>query len=230
MVRTASDQRIFTSTSTNAHFLDDDTCQAVMESGLDRMLISIDGTDQETYEQYRKGGRLDKVLAGTEAMVRARRDSQLRGPELVFQFLVVKPNEHQIEDIKALGKKMGIDRVALKTAQIYDFEHGNELIPSQHKYSRYKRVADGRYSIKNPLDDQCWKMWHSCVITWDGQVVPCCFDKDAHHRMGDLKNQSLSEIWYSEAYESFRKNILSSRSTIEMCRNCSEGTRVWAKE
>ena len=38
-------------------------------------------------------------------------------------------------------------------------------------------------------------MWHSCVITWDGKVVPCCFDKDAHHTLGDLTQNSFSEIW-----------------------------------
>ena len=107
MVRYAADRNIFTSTSTNAHFLDEATCERVMESGLGRMIISIDGTDQETYAQYRKGGQLNKVLEGTRNMVKARRSSTLRGPELVFQFLVVKPNEHQISEVKALAKTHG---------------------------------------------------------------------------------------------------------------------------
>lgn len=227
MVDIADRHRVFTSTSTNGHFLDEATCDRVIESGLDRMLISIDGTDQETYSSYRKGGRLDKIIAGTEAIVAAKKKAG-RGPEIVFQFLVVRPNEHQIDEVQLLGKKLGVDRVALKTAQIYDFEEGNELIPTIDKFSRYKKNAAGKYSIKNPLDDQCWKMWHSCVVTWDGKVVPCCFDKDAEHVMGDLTTQKLKEIWNSKGYERFRKSILSSRSMVEMCKNCSEGTKVWA--
>jgi radical SAM protein with 4Fe4S-binding SPASM domain len=71
-------------------------------------------------------------------------------------------------------------------------------------------------------------MWHSCVITWDGRVVPCCFDKDAHHVLGDLRTHSFSELWRSDAYNDFRRQLLTARSSIEMCRNCSEGSPVWA--
>jgi radical SAM protein with 4Fe4S-binding SPASM domain len=229
MVRYAADRNIFTSTSTNAHFLDEGTCERVMESRLGRMIISLDGTDQETYAQYRKGGQLNKVLEGTRNMVKARRSSNLSGPELVFQFLVVKPNEHQISEVKALAKTMGVDRVVLKTAQLYDFEDGNELMPEQDRYSRY-RWDEGlqKFRIKNTLDDQCWKMWHSCVITWDGKVVPCCFDKDASHQMGSIEESGLNSIWHSASYQEFRAQILKSRGQIEMCKNCSEGTRVFA--
>lgn len=227
MVAIANKKKVFTSTSTNAHFLDANTCDRVVESGLDRMIISIDGTDQETYTSYRKGGRLDKVLAGTEAMVAAKKSAG-EGPELVFQFLVVRPNEHQIADVQALGKKMGVDRVALKTAQVYDFADGNDLIPTIDQYARYKEGTDGKWKIKNPLDNQCWKMWHSCVVTWDGKVVPCCFDKDAKYVMGDLNKSSMSDIWTGEQYDAFRKGIMLSRSTIDICKNCSEGTKVWA--
>ncbi len=227
MVTIADRKGVFTSTSTNGHFLDERTCEEVIESGLDRMLISIDGTDQETYSSYRIGGDLQKVITGTENMVKAKRKAG-KGPELVFQFLVVRPNQHQIDEVQRLGKRLGVDRVALKTAQIYDFENGSDLIPTIDKYSRYVKDSLGKFKIKNPLDDQCWKMWHSCVITWDGKVVPCCFDKDASHVMGDLRSESLQDIWYSQDYEAFRKSILQSRSTVEICRNCSEGTKVWA--
>ena len=95
-------------------------------------------------------------------------------------------------------------------------------------YSRYKKNGDGKFSIKNELLDHCWKMWHSCVITWDGKVVPCCFDKDAHFVLGDLNQNTFKEIWTGEKYNEFRASLLRSRSEIEMCRNCTEGTKVWA--
>jgi radical SAM protein with 4Fe4S-binding SPASM domain len=121
-----------------------------------------------------------------------------------------------------------VDQVVLKTAQIYEFEQGHPLIPTNERYSRYRQGPDGRYQIKNPLDNQCWKLWHGAEITWDGKVLPCCFDKDAEHEMGDLQTQSFREIWRSAPYEAFRAKLLRSRAEIEMCRNCSEGTQVWA--
>jgi len=78
------------------------------------------------------------------------------------------------------------------------------------------------------MDDHCWKMWHSCVVTWDGKVVPCCFDKDAHFVLGDLRNNSFSNVWNGDPYKAFRTSLLVSRSEIEMCRNCTEGSRVFA--
>jgi radical SAM protein with 4Fe4S-binding SPASM domain len=65
------------------------------------------------------------------------------------------------------------------------------------------------------------------VISWDGLVVPCCFDKDAQHTLGDLKGKSFKEIWHNDSYVQFRKQVLQSRKNIDICANCSEGTRVW---
>ncbi len=228
MVKYASSKNIYTATSTNAHYLNDVNAKKTIESGLDRLIISIDGTTQETYESYRIGGKLEKVIEGAKNIVKWKKELKSKTPHTVFQFLVVKPNEHQVEDVKKLAKEIGIDEVGLKTAQVYDYEHGNSLIPDIEEYSRYKKMSDGSYKIKNNLDHHCWKLWHSCVVTWDGIVVPCCFDKDAEHRLGNLQKESFSSIWQNEKYKLFRASVLRSRSEIDICKNCSEGTKVWA--
>ncbi|MBL7779185.1 MAG: SPASM domain-containing protein [Chitinophagales bacterium] len=228
MVKYASDKKIYTVTSTNAHFLTERKARETVQSGLSRILISIDGTTQDTYEQYRIGGTLEKVIEGTKNLIAAKRELKSSTPHIVFQFLVVKPNEHQTEEVKKLAAELGVDEVKFKTAQIYDYKNGHELIPTVAEYSRYKKAADGTYQIKNELKNQCWKMWHSNVVTWDGKVVPCCFDKDAQHQMGHISTNSISEIWHNEAYIQFRKKLISGRKEIDICTNCSEGTKVWA--
>ncbi|MGB0523633.1 MAG: radical SAM/SPASM domain-containing protein [Flammeovirgaceae bacterium] len=227
-VKYASEKKIYTATSTNAHYLKDHVAKKTVESGLDRLIISIDGTTQDVYQQYRVGGKLEKVIEGTKNIMKWKKELKSKTPHVIFQFLVVRPNEHQIQDVYKLAEELGVDEVGLKTAQIYDYEQGSPLIPTIDKYSRYKKQADGSYTIKNALDHSCWKMWHSCVITWDGKVVPCCFDKDAHFQLGDMSETSFKELWYSKAYNRFRSLLLDSRSNIEMCKNCSEGTKVWA--
>lgn len=227
LVQYAAQKGIYTATSTNAHYLTDTAARKTVESGLDRLIISIDGTTQDTYQQYRVGGKLEKVLEGTRNIIKWKKQLNSKTPHVVFQFLVVKPNEHQIAEVQQLAKELGVDEVGLKTAQIYDYEEGSELIPTIDKYARYAKQTDGTYRIKNKFIDHCWKMWHSCVITWDGLVVPCCFDKDAHYRLGDLKAQTFSELWQSKPYQDFRKSLIRSRSEIEMCKNCTEGTKVW---
>jgi radical SAM protein with 4Fe4S-binding SPASM domain len=228
LVQYASSRNIYTATSTNAHFLTDANALKTVESGLDRLIISIDGTTQDTYEAYRVGGKLHKVIEGTRNILKWKKELKSPTPYVIFQFLVVKPNEHQIQEVHQLADELGVDEVALKTAQIYDYENGSPLIPSQEKYARYRKGTDGKYTINNSLVNSCWRMWHSCVITWDGLVVPCCFDKDAHYRLGDLKEQTFKKLWQDTAYTQFRQQLLQSRSQIEMCKNCTEGTKVWA--
>lgn len=228
MVQFASKKGIYTATSTNAHYLTTENIKRTLESGLDRLIISIDGTTQETYQAYRVGGKLEKVIESTRQLVAMKKQLKLKTPHIVFQFLVVKPNEHQIPDVYKLANELGVDEVVLKTAQIYNYENGSDLIPDQGKYSRYRKTTSGKYEIKSSLDNHCWKMWHSCVITWDGKVVPCCFDKDAHFIMGDLNKNSFEEIWFGDQYNQFRSSLLKSRKEIEICKNCTEGTKVWA--
>ena len=189
MVKYASDKRIYTATSTNAHYLTDEVAKRTVESGLDRLIISIDGTTQDVYKQYRVGGNLDKVIEGAKNIVKWKKELKSKTPFVFFQFLVVKPNEHQIEDIKRLAKEVGVDEVRFKTAQVYDYENDpNQLIPVNEKFSRYKKNKNGNYTAKNKLANHCWKLHHANVITWDGLVVPCCFDKDAMHQLREFKN------------------------------------------
>jgi radical SAM protein with 4Fe4S-binding SPASM domain len=228
MVSYASSKGIYTATSTNAHFLTDDMARKTVESGLDRLIISLDGTTQEVYEQYRREGDIEKVIQGARNIVKWKKELKSKTPFVFFQFLVVRPNEHQIEEVKKLAKEVGVDEVRFKTAQVYDYENDpNKLIPINEKYSRYKKNKDGKVIARNKLQNHCSKLWEANVITWDGMVVPCCFDKDATHRLGDLKNQSFREIWQNENYKRFRKELTQSRKNIDICANCSEGLSVW---
>jgi radical SAM protein with 4Fe4S-binding SPASM domain len=228
MVSFANKQSIFTITSTNAHYLTKEAAIKTIQSKLDKLIISVDGITQEVYEQYRIGGSIHKVIEGTKEILKQKKELNSNTPHVVWQFVVFKPNQHQIEAVKKLGKEIGVDEIKIKTAQIYDFENGHDLIPDLENYSRYKKDEKGDFKLKNKLLNQCWRMWQACVITWDGKIVPCCFDKDAKYKLGNLETESFKTIWFSDSYTNFRKSILKSRNQIDICTNCTEGTKVWA--
>ena len=227
MVKIANDKNFYTITSTNAHFLSEEIAKKTILSKLDKLIISVDGITQEAYEHYRVGGSLNKVIEGTKEIIKQKKHYKTNKPHLVWQFVVFKSNQNQIALVKKLGKELGVDEVKIKTAQIYDFENGNDLIPELENYSRYKKDENGTFKIKNKLLNQCWRMWQGCVITWDGKIVPCCFDKDAKYKLGNLEVENFKDIWFSDPYNNFRKSILESRNKIDICSNCSEGTKVW---
>ncbi len=228
MVEYARKKKIYTATSTNAHYLNDENARKTVESGLDRLIISIDGTTQDVYSSYRRGGKLEKVLEGARNIVKWKKELKSRTPFVFFQFLVVKPNEHQLEDVKKLAREIGVDQVRFKTAQVYDYENDpNRLIPTIDKYSRYRQDNKGAMKIKSAQQNHCWRLWSGNVITWDGKVVPCCFDKDAMHQLGNLQMESFEGIWQNANYRQFRAELMKSRTNIDICANCSEGLKVW---
>ncbi len=228
MIEYASRKKLYTITSTNGHFFDDTRARKTVESKLDRLIISIDGLSQEVYENYRKEGKLETVIRGVKNITRWKKKLNAKRPKLVLQFLVVRPNEHQIPDVLDFARDLEFDEIRFKTAQIYDFKNGHPLIPTQERYSRYKRKNDGTYRIKNNLSNQCWRLWHTSVITWDGQILPCCFDKDANHNLGNLSENSFQTIWNGSKYRAFRTQLLKGRKNIDICKNCSEGCKIWS--
>ena len=226
MIRYASSKNIYISTSTNAHYLNENNARKIIESGLDKLIISVDGADQESYSSYRIGGNLSKVLDGVKTLVREKKIRKSAIPMVVMQCIVMKSNQHQVKEMVKIAQELGVD-IQFKTAQVYRVEVGKSIVPDNPSWSRYKVNGNGTLKIKNQLDDRCWRMWSSAVITWDGRIVPCCFDKDAQHQMGDLTNESFKDIWGNDIYRNFRNTILNGRDQIDICRNCSEGGKVW---
>lgn len=226
-IRFANDRGIFTISSTNGHFLDRTQCIKIIESGLDQLTVSVDGTNQEVYEKYRIGGSFAKVTDGIKTLIAVRQELQSKKPFVILQYVIMKHNAHQLEELKSLSDQLNVDALRLKTAQIYNFENGSDFIPEHEVYSRYTPGADRSYKIKNKLLNHCWRLWHAPVLTWDGKMVPCCFDKDAEHQLGSVKDSAIKEIWHNKNYKDFRSRLTRSRKSISICQNCTEGTKVW---
>ncbi|MFW5720892.1 MAG: radical SAM protein [Bacteroidota bacterium] len=140
MIHYAHQRKIYTCTSTNGHFLSYENALKIINSGLDKIIISVDGVTQETYEKYRKGGSLKKVISGIQTLSTLKKSKKSKTPEIVIQFLVFRFNEHQINDIKKLGKSLGANRVEIKSAQMeQDIKNWN-LIPQNKELSRYQVI------------------------------------------------------------------------------------------
>lgn len=212
---------VYTSISTNAQLLNKKNAKELVEAGLDKIIISLDGTTQEVYEQYRIGGKLQKALDGIEALNAAKRDLNSPTPMIEMQFIVLKSNENQMDEMKVLAKKLQVDRLVFKTAQLYDFENGHPLLTTKDKYARYKYLPDGKLQIKNKLPNHCWRLWNGAVVNAFGEVLPCCYDKGSDYGYGAIDQQTFLSAWHSESGSDFRDSVLLNRKQYEMCRNCT---------
>ncbi|MDO9153381.1 MAG: radical SAM/SPASM domain-containing protein [Paludibacter sp.] len=221
MIEYAHKAGIFTSTSTNAQALTLNNAKEIVASGLDKIIISMDGATQGVYEKYRIGGSLQKAIDGVGFINQWKKQLHSPTPWVEIQFIVFKTNEHQLDEMKLLAKELKADKLVFKTAQLYDFENGHELMTSIHKYSRYKKTKTDKYEIKNTLKNRCWRLWSGAVISAEEDVLPCCFDKEAEFSFGNLKENSFQTIWHNEKAVRFRTSILQNRKQHEMCRNCT---------
>ncbi len=221
MIKYAEGKNIFTGLSTNGQLLTEQTAIDLVKSGLSFIIISMDGLDQKTYEKYRKGGSLAKVQESIINIQKAKKLLKSTSPYIEIQFLVLRHNEQQIKDFLQFCRKSKGISCKLKSAQIENFSTADLYIPQNKKYSRYY-FADSSWHLKKKIKNHCWRLWNSAVITWDGQVVPCCYDKNAKYAFGNVKDKNLRELIKNQDFKRFAKTILTDRSQIDICRNCNE--------
>jgi len=225
MIRYAQSKNIYISISTNGHFVNVKTIDNILNNAPDKLIYSMDGLDEESYQNYRVGGSFKKADEGLRLLIKKRNELGRKKPFVEFQFIVMKQNEHLLDEVKKYGKDVGVNKVVFKTMQVSSYENAVHFLPSNQKYSRYI-VNNGSVKIKNKLKNHCFALWRTSVITWDGKVVPCCFDKDANFGLGELKEKSMKEIWLSEPYRNFRQGVLNNRKGLSMCTNCTEGLKI----
>ena len=225
MIRYAQEKKVYISISTNGHFITEKNVDDVLKNASDKLIYSIDGLDEESYQNYRVGGTFKQADEGLRTLINRRNKLGMKKPFVELQFIVMKQNEHQMDDVLKYGNDVGVDKVVFKTMQISSYENALKFLPSNKKFRRYK-VENGNFEIKGGMKNHCFALWRTSVITWDGKVVPCCFDKDAEFALGTLDGTGFSEIWKSEGYMKFRRNVLANRKSISMCTNCTEGLKV----
>lgn len=226
MIALAKQEGLYTSLSTNAQGMNRLLADQLVVSGLDHIIVSIDGLSEESYNAYRQGGSLHKALDGL-CYVRQAKKKHNAHIRIELQCLRLKSNEHEWQLLKRNYRHMGADTLTLKTAQFYDYEQGNDLMPSNSRYSRYIFDATiGKYRPKNRQKSQknipCRRLWKGCVIDVHGNMLPCCFDKDGQHILGNLVQSSLDDVWFSPQAILFRQSVTQDRMQYKICTNCTE--------
>lgn len=224
MIREAHEAGLYTIVSTNAQAMTEEMAQALVASGLDRIIVSMDGLSDESYNAYRIGGSLEKCKEAIRFLRKAKNDLSLSrhnvimsSPIIELQCLRLKSNEHEWAEFKREYKRLGADRLVFKTAQLYDYADGHPLMPSNPRYSRYIKGTDGKYHRRH-LNKGCFRVWSGCVITTSGDVLPCCYDKAHAFAYGNIMTASMKDLFHSEKAVSFRKAAF--RQTPQICQEC----------
>ncbi len=227
--------------STNGHFLSEEACRRLAASSLRKIIISYDGVSPEAYNIYRRGGNHALVTEGIRRLAGAIRENG-SSMKIELQFLIHRGNEHEASAAAVLASSLGAG-FTIKSLQVLDNGRAGEWMPagngtswnimSERKLkpsaggkSRYIKSGNEWKPAPSPSRG-CLRLWTTAVITSDGDMVPCCYDKNASHVMGNLNKQTLRDIWHGKQYNSFRDAVMKSRSLIDICRDCPQGSRIF---
>lgn len=214
MIREAHEAGLYTIVSTNAQALTPELAENLVKAGLSRIIVSMDGLTEKTYSAYRVGGSLAQCQ---KALAYLRKAKVKRTPVIELQVLRLRTNEQEWSAFRQQYQSLGADRLVFKTAQLYDYEDGHPLMPSDPRYSRYIKGPDGRYHLR-PRAKTCRRVWSGVVITTAGEVLPCCYDKTRAHAYGNIKEKPLSELFANDKALAFRRAALHEQPKI--CQEC----------
>lgn len=218
MIRLARFYKMYVVISTNGQDLNAKIADEIIKNELSKIIISLDGLSQETYEKYRKGGNIEKVKETINFLIESKKKLNKSRPLIEVQILVNSYNEKELREIKQWLKTLGNLKITFKSMQVYnDFSY----LPENANFKRY--FFDGKeWKLKYKIRNRCFRIWSQCVITHNGMVIPCCFDKNANINLGNLNHQPFDKIWNGKSYNDFRLSVLRNRSCIDMCNNCTE--------
>ena len=180
--------------ATHGLLVDEAMAEAIAEC--DTVSVSIDGIDQETYERYRVGGKLDDALRGLRLLVKHFRN------KVNWTFVVFKENEHQIPMAQRLADEIGA-HIGFKPPLFWDRSKMDSNMPTEEKYRRYVLI-DGEWQLKADRF-KCRELWETVYVLADGKVLTCCYDGAAEYPMGNMSAMSLLDVWNGETYSAMRQ-------------------------
>ncbi len=209
------DLQLILSTNLNTKF-SKEQAKDLIDSGLDVLICSIDGATQETYETYRKKGKLNIALENLKLITKAKREKYSRNPLIIWQYLVFKHNEHELEKAKKLAKEIGVDKINFVKPWC-----PQDWVSTLPQYTNYK-FNDENKKEYTQLSKQCYCLWTTIVINANGSVSPCCSVEDEKNDFGNFFDQSLFTLWNNKNYRAARKyNIKREKGDIaNICTIC----------
>lgn len=232
MISYAKEKGVKIISSTNGMvFENEKQAERLVLSGIDTIIFAIDGISQKTYQAYRQGGDLHRVIQGIKNVISKKRELNVETPLVNFRFIVMQHNEHEIPELKKLAKALQVDALTLKTlnaaAQDPYFEIKSDkredytdFLPKNTKYRRFKFRSKGLSSIRHK-NNPCKQLWNHPSIHWSGKISPCTYDPQEKYVLGDLSVNSFKEIWYGDKYRDMRRRFRNNWEQINLCNECS---------
>jgi len=232
MIRYAKDKNIIVTTSSNLNIFDDKMCRELIDSGLNLLMVSLDGASQETVETYQRGNNFAKVISNMKKIIEEKRKLGSQKPLVQWKFFVTKFTEKEMPKARKLAKEIGVNyiefaKILCDMSQRFfldpgsQFENVKEWLPNNEHYSAYDNASKRR---KKALKNDCSSLWTRAVMNWDGTIFPCCNVYEKKWGFGNALEEGFSTIWNNNDYWSSRERVVSGKITVKktICHMCAQ--------
>jgi MoaA/NifB/PqqE/SkfB family radical SAM enzyme len=230
MIACCKSYRAFTRVSSNMQFLSKELAEKMVLSGLDHLLASIDGATQESYEAYRKGGKLDLALANMRHVVEAKKRLGRKNPLVEWKYIVFSHNEAELDLARKMAAEIGVDQLCFVPAFVGDAP----LSPDQEKWlpvsSEYRMYGNSGANLEKTvasrvIEERCNLPWLSLSVDPLSNVQTCCRCNESQHDHGEVSRGSFFRVWNGKRYRDSRRYIREGRRVegdpTNLCSTCT---------
>jgi radical SAM protein with 4Fe4S-binding SPASM domain len=219
MIQYARQHKIRVFTSSNLNSLSKDQAEDLIASKLDYLIVSLDGTSQESYQKYRIGGDFTKVIENIKLLKDKKKEKNSPYPRIVIQPVIFRHNEDEVPKLQALAEHLGVD-ISIRQGNLggegqsppitKDLALAQKwLSPNKVYHKEYNYLSDKPYLKENP----CYFLWKGITVNWDGSVFPCCWIYESKHSFGNICKDDMETIWNNDFYRSSR-SLFSLRKSV----------------
>lgn len=224
MIAYARDRRILTVCSTNLNRLTPEYARAVVASGLDALIVALDGVTDATEGRLRPGGSATRVVDNLRRLIAERARIGSAKPFINLRMVVSRENEHEADAFRRLARELGTDMVSFKAFSTRqpgyaDPAHDRAFAPKDERLRWYEYLDDyapdpgkGRYDCRFP--------WTKPTLFPDGEVALCEFDLRSERPLGNILTTRFDDIWFGPVMRALRKRFRRDRAGLEFCRDC----------
>lgn len=211
MMRMCKEYGLTIGLSTNCSLLDEDKSKRLIESGLDYLTLAFDGVSKEIYEANRKGGNFERVRDNILRFLEIRDELNSATPYTDLHVIKLDESLPLLGKFREFWQKTNVDQITFKSYSTRGGQVNESLADSKNWYYGQRKT---RYP--------CSWFWSSVIILWDGRVVPCCHDMEGKIILGDLKKNTMSEIWNGERIVQLREREIAGDYNKDLCLKCNE--------
>ncbi len=214
LIKYCHEKGIKVNCSVNPTLLTKDISKKIIDAGLNKLFISLDSIDNESYKKIRGSmADYDKAVNNITYLLdlKAKRNSNI--PHITISLIYMNSTKNSVEAFKRKWQQQGVDEICIKPFTGFGLK-------SLLEYADNSSIE----RIENKAPYPCFRPWRSITVLWDGRVVPCCYDYDSKYVIGDLNKESLDEIWNGRRMRELRRqHILNDFSENILCGSCNEG-------